>query len=79
MQIIHRPKYQTHSLDYGLNDARILEVAKDYNLILLTNDISLKVYAISNSLISQSLMRDKIDNPQDINFLHHFKAHNNHI
>ncbi|WP_115056754.1 PhoH family protein [Helicobacter pullorum] len=79
LQIIHRPKYQTHSLDYGLNDARILEVAKDYNLILLTNDISLKVYAISNSLISQSLMRDKIDNPQDINFLHHFKAHKNHI
>ena len=79
LHIIHRPKYKTYALDYGLNDARILEIAKDYNLILLTNDISLKVYAISNNLISQSLMRDRIDNPQDINFLYSFKAHKNSI
>ncbi|TLD85104.1 phosphate starvation-inducible protein PhoH [Helicobacter sp. MIT 11-5569] len=79
LQIIHRPIYKTKFQDYGLNDARILEIAKDYNLVLLTNDISLKVYALSLSVQSQSLMRDRIENPQDIDFLSHFSVHKNAI
>ncbi len=79
LQIIHRPRYEIQHLDYGLNDARILEIAKDYGFILLTNDISLKVYAISNNLISQSLIRDKIDDPHSINFFHPLRAHKKNI
>ncbi|PZT49170.1 phosphate starvation-inducible protein PhoH [Helicobacter valdiviensis] len=79
LHIIHRTHYKTQSLDYGLNDARIFEIAKDYDCILLTNDIALKVYAISNNLPSQSLMRDKIENPQKIEFLSSFSAHQNSI
>ncbi len=79
LQIIHRPNYKTKSQDYGLNDARILEIAKDYHFVLLTNDISLKVYALSLNVSSQSLMRDRIENPQDIEFLNHFQIHKNNI
>lgn len=79
LQIIHRPIYKTKFQDYGLNDARILEIAKDYNLMLLTNDISLKVYALSLSIASQSLMRDRIENPQDIDFLTRFSLHKSDI
>ena len=43
LYIIYRPKYKTQNLDYGLNDSRILEIAKDYDFVLLTNDISLKM------------------------------------
>ena len=43
LYIIYRPKYKTQNLDYGLNDSRILEIAKDYDFVLLTNDISLKI------------------------------------
>lgn len=79
LQIIHRPNYKTKFQDYGLNDARILEIAKDYHFILLTNDISLKVYALSLNVSSQSLMRDRIENPQAIDFLNHFRVHKNNI
>lgn len=79
LQIIHRPIYKTKFQDYGLNDARILEIAQDYNLVLLTNDISLKVYALSASIITQSLMRDRIEDPQAIDFLTHFSAHKSDI
>ncbi|QOQ98694.1 PhoH family protein [Helicobacter winghamensis] len=79
LQIIHRPIYKTKFQDYGLNDARLLEIAKDYNLTLLTNDISLKIYALSLSINSQSLMRDRIENPQEIDFLTHFSVHKSNI
>ena len=79
LQIIHRPLYATRVQDYGLNDARILEIARDYSLILLTNDISLKVYALSLSVASQSLMRDRIENLQEIDFLTHFEIHRDNI
>lgn len=75
LQILHRPNYKTKFQDYGLNDARILEIAKDYHFVLLTNDISLKVYALSLNVSSQSLRRDRIENPQAIQFLNHFEIH----
>lgn len=79
LHFIHRPNYKIQSKDYGLNDARILEIAKEYHLILLTNDISLKVYALSLSIPSQSLMRDRIENPQSIHFLHSFALHKENL
>lgn len=79
LHFIYRPTYKIQSKDYGLNDARILEIARDYGLILLTNDISLKVYALSLSVPSQSLMRDRIENPQSIHFLYSFALHKENL
>ena len=73
--VIHRQNYKTKSLEYGLNDARIAEIAKDYKLILLTNDISLKIRSIARNIKAQSLFRDRVENPQDIDFWQKFLLH----
>lgn len=73
--IIFRQNYQTKSLEYGLNDARIAEIAKDYNLILLTNDISLKIRCLARNIKAESLFRDRVENPSDIDFWHKFLLH----
>lgn len=73
--IIYRTHYKTHNLDYSLNDSRILEVAKDYNFILLTNDISLKIRAISQGVRAESIFRNMVENPSDINFTFQFNLH----
>ncbi|MDE6886677.1 MAG: PhoH family protein [Helicobacteraceae bacterium] len=73
--IIYREKYKIQHLDYGLNDSRILEIAKDYNLILLTNDISLKIKSISQGVKAQSIFRNRVENPSDIDFLFKFSLH----
>lgn len=77
--IIYRPSYKTKSLDYGLNDARITEIARDYQITLLTNDIALKVLALSSGITSQSLRRDQIENPNAIEFQTSFNIHKNAI
>lgn len=69
--VIYRPKYKTRGLDHGLNDARIAEVAKDYEFKLLTNDIAFKVQALSEGIDAASLHRDRVENPGDIDF--HYK------
>lgn len=73
--IIFRQNYQAKSLEYGLNDARIAEIAKDYNLILLTNDISLKIRCLAQNIKAESLFRDRVENPSDIDFWHKFLLH----
>lgn len=73
--VIYRQNYKTKTLEYGLNDARIAEIAKDYKLILLTNDISLKIRSIARNIKAQSLFRDRVENPQDIDFWHKFLLH----
>ena len=73
--VIYRQHYQAKNLEYGLNDARIAEIAKDYNLILLTNDISLKIRSIAKGIKAQSLFRDRVENPNDIDFWHKFLLH----
>lgn len=73
--IIFRQNYQAKSLEYGLNDARIAEIAKDYNLILLTNDISLKIRCLARNIKAESLFRDRVENPSDIDFWHKFLLH----
>lgn len=81
--IIYRQQYQTKHLEYGLNDARIAEIAKDYNLTLLTNDLSLKIRSYARQIKAQSLFRDRVENPSDIDFWHKFLLHKdlplNHI
>ncbi len=68
--VITRIEYQTPYIDYGWNDARIREIAKEYNLLLLTNDIALRVRSITDNIQSTSLNRTQINNPKDINFIH---------
>lgn len=73
--IIYRSLYKTQNLPYSLNDSRILEIAKDYNFILLTNDISLKIRAISQGVKAESIFRNMVENPSDINFTFQFNLH----
>lgn len=79
LHIIHRPVFKTQFQDYGLNDARILEIARDYGLVLLTNDIALKIHAFSLGVAAQSLVRDRIENPQELSFLYPFEVHKDFI
>lgn len=73
--IIYRPKYKTQNLDYGLNDSRILEIAKDYGFYLLTNDVSLRIKALSQGINAESIFRNRVENPSDINFLFKLNLH----
>ena len=75
LYIIYRPKYKTQNLDYGLNDSRILEIAKDYDFALLTNDISLKIKALSQGVKAESIFRNMVENPSDIEFLFRLNLH----
>lgn len=73
--IICRQHYRTKGLEHGLNDARIAEIAKDFNLILLTNDIALKIHSLSQGINAQSLYRDRVENPGEIDFWHTLNLH----
>lgn len=73
--VIYRPKYKTQNLDYGLNDSRILEIAKDYGFRFLTNDISLKIKAISQGVKVESMFRNMVENPSDIQFVFKLNLH----
>ena len=52
----------------GLNDAKIAEIAKDYNLTLLTNDISFKIAAEVQGISSQSIHNASVDDVDKIDF-----------
>lgn len=66
--VIYRQNYKTKGLDHGLNDAKIVEIARDYKLKLLTNDIALKVQALAENIEAESLRRDRVENPEEIDF-----------
>jgi len=66
--IIYRQSYKTRGLDHGLNDAKIVEIARDYGLKLLTNDIALKIQALAEDIEAESLKRDRVENPDEIDF-----------
>ncbi|WP_394990656.1 PIN domain-containing protein, partial [uncultured Helicobacter sp.] len=66
--LIYRPHYEIPHQDHSLNDTKIITIAKDYNLTLLTNDISLKIRALTQNLNAQSLFRDRVENPEKIDF-----------
>lgn len=75
IQIINRETFATNNLSYGLNDARILEIAKDYKLELLTNDISLKIQALGSGVSANPLSNNNTESLHDLNFFHSFKMH----
>lgn len=73
--LIYRQKYKTNGIEAGLNDSKIAEIANDYGLILLSNDISLKIRSLAKGILAQSLFRDRVENPSDIDFWHKFGLH----
>ena len=54
----------------GLNDARIAEIAKEYSLILLTNDISFKIAAEIQGINAQTIRNASVEHPDKIEFFH---------
>lgn len=73
--LIYRPTYKLAIKEHSYNDSRLIEIARDYKLVLLTNDISLKIRAQAQNIAAQSLFRDRIENPNDIDFWHNFELH----
>ncbi len=65
INIINREKYNQNS---SINDLKIVEIAKDYKFELITNDIALKIIALSKSIEADSLKKDSVRNPENILF-----------
>ncbi len=67
--VIYREIYKD---SHEKNDSKIGEIAKDYNLTLLTNDIAFKVRSLSKGINVESIYRDRVDNPANFKFFHNF-------
>ncbi len=52
----------------GLNDAKISEIAKDYELILLTNDISFKIASEVEHVNAQTIKNSSVENFDELEF-----------
>ena len=73
LYIIYRGSYhitRSYSEAKGLNDAKIGEIAKDYNLKLLTNDISFKIAAEVQGIPTDSIRNSRVENADAIEFAH---------
>ncbi len=73
LYIIYREPYKIaasfHELK-GLNDAKIAEIAHEYGLILLTNDIAFKIAAHIQGIEAQSIRNASVAHPERIDFSH---------
>jgi len=73
LYIIYRKSYEiakTYKHEYGLNDAKIGEIADDYELTLLTNDISFKIASEVQGIETQSIRNAQVEHPSQIEFAH---------
>ena len=73
LYIIYRKSYdiaKSYRQEYGLNDAKIGEIADDYQLTLLTNDISFKIASEVQGIETQSIRNAQVERPDDIDFSH---------
>ncbi len=73
LYIIYRDTYKisrTFTESKGLNDAKIAEIAKDYRLVLLTNDIAFKIAAHIKGIEAQGIRHARVHNPEHISFSH---------
>lgn len=73
LYIIYRESYKiakSYHQDYGLNDAKIGEIASDYGLTLLTNDISFKIASEVQGIETQSIRNARVERPDQIEFAH---------
>ena len=71
LYIIYRSAYKvsrSFSEAKGLNDAKIGEIANDYGLILLTNDISFKIASEVQGIHTESIRNSRVENADEINF-----------
>ncbi|HFU74408.1 MAG TPA: phosphate starvation-inducible protein PhoH [Helicobacteraceae bacterium] len=71
LYIIFRESYRAatrYTEAKGLNDAKIGEIAKDYSLVLLTNDISFKIAAHVQGIHAESIRNASVEDPNAINF-----------
>jgi PhoH-like ATPase len=59
----------------GLNDAKIGEIAKDYGLTLLTNDISFKIAAQVEQINAESIRNASVERPDEIDFAFTYHYH----
>ena len=75
LYIIYRSSYhitRSYSEAKGLNDAKIGEIAKDYSLHLLTNDISFKIAAEVQGIPTESIRNSRVENADAIEFAHSY-------
>ncbi|MDA3945762.1 MAG: PhoH family protein [Helicobacteraceae bacterium] len=75
LYIVYRSDYRmdrTFSEEKGLNDAKIGEIAKDYGLSLLTNDISFKIAAEVQGIPTESIRNSRVENADSIEFAHSY-------
>ena len=75
LYIVYRSDYRmdrTFSEAKGLNDAKIGEIAKDYGLSLLTNDISFKIAAEVQGIPTESIRNSRVENADSIEFAHSY-------
>ena len=73
LYIIYRESYRVaknYHHEYGLNDAKIGELANDYGLTLLTNDISFKIASEVQGIDTQSIRNARVERPDEIEFAH---------
>lgn len=65
--VIHRENYDEQN---DRNDLKILEVAKSYNLKLITNDISFKIIALTRGVTSELFSEDTVSDYKTLEFFH---------
>lgn len=76
--IIYREAFRiakSYAEPKGFNDAKIAEIAGDYNLKLVTNDISFKIAAEVQGIEAQSLKNASVERPDAIEFAHSLAYH----
>ena len=78
LYIVYREFYKIErhfSHDIGLNDAKISEIADEYGLTLLTNDISFKIASEVQGIETQSIRNARVERPDAIEFSHTYTYH----
>jgi len=69
--IIHRENYRvanSFAEPKGMNDAKIGEIAHDYDLTLVTNDMSFRIAAEIRGIPSQNIRNSSVEAPENIDF-----------
>lgn len=71
LYIIHREHYRvstSFSEPKGMNDAKIAEIADDYDLTLLSNDMSFRIASEIRGIPTQSIRNSSVESPESIDF-----------
>ncbi|WP_295053216.1 PIN domain-containing protein, partial [Sulfuricurvum sp.] len=76
LYIVHREHYRVahnFSEPKGINDAKIGEIADDYDLILLSNDMSFRIAAEIRGIRTQSIRNSSVEAPERIDFTYTYE------